>query len=297
MRRSRAVTPRSRRAYPPAVLRPVCIAIVLMACGSEPPTPPTDVPMDNPCATAGPPCGCRTGPTVTQGVLACVGGSLVCECVAPDTGVPDVGPPDVVAPMDSGVAEDRITSVDVAVDVPPSGDREQNDAGPCARCAFPNARTNCSDAGVCSLVGCLDGFGDCDGRNENGCERSLNEAASCGTCGNSCPSGVACVDGRCDTCASMYRWCSTASRCVDTQTDPMNCGRCGVACMGKIRGCINGACCFMINGRCCTPGFANCDGNLTNSCETSILNDPRNCGGCFDRCPADQRCVMGVCTP
>lgn len=163
------------------------------------------------------------------------------------------------------------------LDAPPA--EVATDAGRCALCSYPNARAECSPSGACSLVGCLPGFGDCDGMNANGCETNTNEAANCGACGNACPSGVRCIDGRCDTCTAGQRWCS--GRCVEVNTSDAHCGGCGVAC-GFAQSCAAGRCA-------CSLGFGDCDGNAANGCEARI-DTVESCGACGARCPS------GTCT-
>lgn len=88
----------------PAVL---LLFVSLVACGSESSTPPpADVPPDNPCATAGQPCGCA-GVPARQGVLECVGGGVVCVCATPDASTLDV-------PGDASLTEDRGLPMDVS---------------------------------------------------------------------------------------------------------------------------------------------------------------------------------------
>lgn len=248
------------------------IALVLTACGSQEPIPPPSKP-DTGVEVATPPdvpCG-----------GAC-GAGTVCEsgrCVPVDAGVMDALTEDLTA-ADVPAMDDGFVAEDIRVD-------------PCATCAFSNARTTCSDAGVCSLVECLPGFADCDGQNTNGCERSINEAANCGGCANACPAGARCVDGRCSNCASPYNWCASSQRCVDLRTDEMNCGQCGVQCVGNLRACVNGVCCWASGGMCCPAGTARCSPGI--GCGTNIDSDPLNCGGCSERCATGQRCVGGVC--
>jgi hypothetical protein len=38
----------------------------------------------------------------------------------------------------------------------------------------------------CSISACLQGYGNCDGNAENGCESDLTSVTNCGTCGNDC---------------------------------------------------------------------------------------------------------------
>jgi hypothetical protein len=64
--------------------------------------------------------------------------------------------------------------------------------------------------------------------------------------------------------------------CVDTYSDPSNCGSCGVSCQdGQI--CSNGACV-------CPSGLTLCNGECVN-----LLYNSNNCGSCGNKC------VLGVC--
>lgn len=122
--------------------RPALVLLVfLTACGSESAAPPVDVPTDNPCVTAGQPCGCAGFP-VRQGVLQCVGGGVVCVCVTPDTGVVDIP-----APMDA--SEDRAApfdAIDATMDV--RGAADVADAVDASDVRFvPDFPTPTNDAG------------------------------------------------------------------------------------------------------------------------------------------------------
>jgi hypothetical protein len=49
----------------------------------------------------------------------------------------------------------------------------------------------------------------------------------------------------------------------------------------------------------CPPGYANCDGNPANGCETSLRSNPRHCGACGRRCTFPHgvaACRYGECT-
>jgi hypothetical protein len=93
------------------------------------------------------------------------------------------------------------------------------------------------------------------------------------TCACRCDAGVTCGDS-----------------CVDTATDPYNCGECG-------RQCAEGATC--VASDCvaseCSDGLTACNGNCVD-----ILTDPQNCGGCGDLnnasvCPEGWSCDQGQC--
>lgn len=59
--------------------------------------------------------------------------------------------------------------------------------------------------------------------------------------------------------------------------------------------CSNGECVFGA----CNAGFGNCDGDVTNGCETDLLTDTRNCGACDEVClggpNAIPTCSGGTC--
>lgn len=87
--------------------------------------------------------------------------------------------------------------------------------------------------------------------------------------------------------------------CRNLSTDPANCGACGNVCPTRphaLATCSGGSCVLV-----CEIGHLNCDGNLTNGCETSPATDVNNCGGCGMVCPslpntAPSMCMGGVCS-
>jgi len=44
----------------------------------------------------------------------------------------------------------------------------------------------------------------------------------------------------------------------------------------------------------CDKGFSDCDGDIKNGCETDIMNDDHNCGGCGKFC-GTEICSLGTC--
>jgi hypothetical protein len=117
----------------------------------------------------------------------------------------------------------------------------------------------------------------CDGDNDN--DRG-------GPCLNFCPA-----------CKRGEVLCGTA--CVDTASDAKNCGACGITCPAEPNAtvqCVNGTC-----GGTCKAGFANCNEDTADGCETNVASDVNNCGGCGVHCAAGpnvagQACVKGTCT-
>ena len=158
--------------------------------------------------------------------------------------------------------------------------------------------------GQCNTPKCAARWADCNfdlgEPDSDGCEASTSDRNNCGGCGNVCGPGEDCVGGQClCRCGAI---CHTA-----INTDPDNCGACGHKCPGDRRSldsklgldpahgkptCEQGAC-----GYGCSPNWGDCDSDIDNGCETNLLSDPLNCGGCGIRCDAvvGQACVDGQC--
>jgi hypothetical protein len=99
-----------------------------------------------------------------------------------------------------------------------------------------------------------------------------------------------CIDGFGDCDMEPATGCE-----ADLADDVAHCGACGAACSnehGRTR-CIEGAC-----APTCNQGFADCDSNPDNGCETDLLSSANHCGECGMRCRADNAtgvCADGVC--
>jgi hypothetical protein len=98
------------------------------------------------------------------------------------------------------------------------------------------------------------------------------------------------------TCNAGYGNCDgiAANGCeTNTQTSPQNCGVCGNICSvaNGTAGCAGGACTVAS----CNAGYANCDGNAANGCETNTQTSSTNCGSCGHACTLGQNCVSGIC--
>ena len=81
-------------------------------------------------------------------------------------------------------------------------------------------------------------------------------------------------------CPGSQEMCG--STCVDTSTDPMNCGVCGNACPSG-QSCTSGTCA-------CASGQVLCSGMCVDT-QTSATN----CGACGTACPTGQSCAAGRC--
>ena len=161
-----------------------------------------------------------------------------------------------------------------------------------------------TDGGGC--MACIEPSLDCNGDAADGCEVDPRyDPQHCGRCERSCPGEAdrteTCQDGRCARCTPGFRDCNHQGHdgCeVDLDTDVKNCGGCGQACPAPRNGemrCEHGVC--MIAR--CNVQFADCNGLLTDGCETNTAADPRNCGDCGQLCPGVQSgkadCVSGSC--
>jgi hypothetical protein len=134
------------------------------------------------------------------------------------------------------------------------------------------------------------------------CVDTSNNVSHCGACNRPCntTNGAAvCTGGACRiTCNAGFADCNgnAADGCeVNLNTDAGNCGGCGMACssVNGARSCVSGACRIT-----CNTGFANCDNDATDGCETNTSTSVSDCGGCGRVCDlanARATCSAGVC--
>jgi len=97
-----------------------------------------------------------------------------------------------------------------------------------------------------------------------------------------CPDGAYCagLDGTC-ICPIDHEICEES--CIDTSSDPSNCGGCGQECgLGAI--CSDSSCI-------CPVGLTSCFPECTD-----LTSDPYNCGACGRWCNAGDACCGGVCS-
>jgi hypothetical protein len=156
--------------------------------------------------------------------------------------------------------------------------------------------------GMCRAVMCPVGFSDCDGNAANGCETNLQTSATnCGACGASCARANAtnaCSAGVCTApvCVTGFANCdgNALNGCeVSTVTDARNCGACGSVCR-MAPGLGTASCAASRCAVACNAGYADCDRNPGNGCESS-LNTVTNCGACGRVCGTGQTCSAGNC--
>jgi hypothetical protein len=107
--------------------------------------------------------------------------------------------------------------------------------------------------------------------------------------GPTCPATQKACDGGCVGVGDPMYGCASSS-CVPCAAYANATASCG-----------GGACALGP----CSPGFADCDGDPTNGCETNIHEDPSNCGGCGHACALPHAmptcsggtCEIGSCDP
>ena len=188
------------------------------------------------------------------------------------------------------------------------GDRcvdDQSDPRHCggcdAPCALANAIAGCT-AGSCTVGMCNEGWGDCDGMADNGCETPLDTLTDCGGCGMPCVRDQAtatCATGMCAVaeCATGHGNCDGMDEngCETSLDSLTDCGGCGVPCAldHADASCGTGSCRLMG----CDGGYYDCDGVDGTGCEAT-LDTLTNCGGCMIPCALDhasESCATSTC--
>ena len=153
---------------------------------------------------------------------------------------------------------------------------------------------NFDSACVTGLCQCAGGATRCTGQPPSGgstCFDLLNDPLHCGTCQTQCARQQYCNAGTCD-CRPGLTSCN--GQCVDTRSNPLNCGGCGQAFMcADGRKCSNGVCSQAGNGANACP-VNSCVNNNRVSC-VNFRTDPLHCGNCQTVCQRDQICVNGTC--
>lgn len=196
--------------------------------------------------------------------------------------------------LDAGPIPDTGPRPDVGIPVPPPpGDG--GSSGPCM--------PSCSSDQQCCSGTCANRVapsGVTDGRSDS-------SFRNCGRCGNACDpmkanrcgmlpggTGPQCMCGTSAGCAGAAVCVLEGAtyRCVDSSTDPRNCGTPPVVCAeGEM--CRSGMCQCGSTGMRCGAGQSCCGGACVNT-----ATDPMNCGSCGRGCPAGSTtsCVAGVCS-
>jgi len=179
----------------------------------------------------------------------------------------------------------------------------QTHCGDClVPCAYAGSATNCDD-GICIVDSCSPGFADCDGSPVTACE-VLDSDSNCGGCGKQCTvdalenvTGAGCNSRACEfQCTAGYGDCDDMPNgCETPLTGVNNCTGCGLACSPDraVGSCADGTC----QVAACNGGWADCDGDPANGCETDT-GRPENCGGCGIQCQVSPPigCNGVICT-
>jgi formylglycine-generating enzyme required for sulfatase activity len=184
-----------------------------------------------------------------------------------------------------------------------------NVGGACTAPDFCTVNATCTSAGAC-----MGSPRDCaSARTEPTCQGPGVCNSAAGRCeappinnGGVCDDGLLCTSGdRCTSgaCGGSEIECGTATACRGAGI----CDEAVGTCSGTAQ--PNGTSCTITNGfgtcqsgdcsiTTCRAGFANCDGDPSNGCETSVDSDPNNCGGCGLTCSGAQftgSCTSGYC--
>jgi len=254
--------------------------------------------------------GCETSPGTNANCTGCGD-----TCPDPDNPCVDRDFPNKDYACGCGVG--RLNCGGWCVD--PKGDDEN--CGECENFCDPdgdgslppdNGYWGCANS-QCGQPKCYQGYADCDGDPENGCEATLDTNENCAACGNACAAGQECkLDSkeggyRC-ACPAGLTWCNLAcvgprcvGACVDLSSDLASCGACGVNCGAEAQldqsQSVMAVCAMGVCKTSCLQGRADCNGNVADGCEVNTSSDPRNCGGCGNECDAvaGQACVGGRC--
>ena len=146
------------------------------------------------------------------------------------------------------------------------------------------------------------------------CVDSLSDPENCGGCGRTCGPSESCVNGVCGEIIREGGWCPVGDGrltcgvdCVNSLTDPENCGACGKVCDPN-EVCSQGSCVCPAGKTVCPlispmgtpiPGLSGA--KIERMVEPGICTDPltdeENCGRCGSTCDSSEYCNLGTCSP
>lgn len=154
-----------------------------------------------------------------------------------------------------------------------------SDSHHCGSCDESCGGDECR-SGVCGGgKRCPEAMVDCEGE----CRDLSGDPEYCGGCDQYlCRGRESCWNGIC-VCRPELTPCGELG-CVDGQSDPANCGDCGVTCDGGT--CARGACVEACTG----AGLTDCGGACV-----ELDTNPLHCGSCGSACAQDQICLGGGC--
>ncbi|TVR04447.1 MAG: hypothetical protein EA398_02050 [Deltaproteobacteria bacterium] len=164
-----------------------------------------------------------------------------------------------------------------------------NDCG-----ALPNVASAACSGGDCTILACTEGFRNCDGDVETGCERSVRTLTDCGDCGEACSPpdanlGSDCATGTC-VCldASPIEICDgRRSRCDHVADE---------GCPADLRSPVTSPTRSVMQGAAeparCDQGGQNCIGPLANQNHRVVTYGVRPTSGVH--CPASGQCPFSA---
>jgi hypothetical protein len=168
----------------------------------------------------------------------------------------------------------------------------------CGTCGRACVGTQVCANGACQAT-CATGSTLCSGA----CVDTATNPANCGSCGRACAltnATAGCAAGACTlaSCNAGFGNCdgSAANGCeVNTNTDARNCGGCGEVCNSTngTASCLAGQCRIA-----CAAGFADCNADPDDGCETNLRTSVANCGACGQACSVANgtaTCLSGAC--
>ncbi len=228
----------------------------------------------------------------------------------------------MVCAVANGVAGCMASACTVASCIPPFADCDlsattgcetnvASDPGSCGGCGnvcmVPNATAGCSGT-FCTVGICDPGRGDCNGQVADGCEVSTtSDASNCGSCGHICTAPNAtmgCAGSSCTitSCNAGFADCNNnpVDGCEANLASPTSCGVCGRVCTvaNGVAGCSAGSCTVAS----CNTLFGNCNGLVSDGCETNLANSTNACGSCGNDCNTTcagnvlgTTCTAGTC--
>ncbi len=191
----------------------------------------------------------------------------------------------------------------------PDGCEGKVDCGACPAgqtCGGGNAPNTCG-GGTCTPKTCSQLGASC-GYVSDGCSQALN----CGTCSGTDVCGGGGKPNQCGctpkTCVQLGASCGQVDNGCGALIDCGSCppgetcggsgvpGQCGCTCSAPnaSTSCSGGVCSISQ----CDAGWADCDGDVVNGCETDIRTSTNHCGACNNPCNfthADAACVAGQC--
>lgn len=180
----------------------------------------------------------------------------------------------------------------------------------CGACGFacrPERSDRCGQLAGSSVPQCLCGTNNLEcpagwvctnSGGAMGCTNLAGDRNNCGEIGNVCGEGETCTGGVCG-CGSTGASCGAGESCcegacIDTTSDAMNCGGCGMACGAQGPNCVDSTCRCGTAPACAEPmaGALGMGGNPGESCcdDVCVPNDDTSC--LCEPCTGEDTCQV-----